>query len=1061
MRTLYLRLLLIISFSSASYAPLQAQVKIGTSPQTINSASILELESSNKAFVIPRMNSVQMSAITPLEGAMVYNTDEQCMHYYDGAAWINICEAFGNSFSITNDAVVNSSETILIQQTDNNYNLEVGLLNASNIQDGTMGTAKIVDLAVTVDKLAVNSVNNSKIQNRTIQPGKLAQGTAFQVLQTNLAGSAAIWATLDGSNITGSLLSNEQNATGTGDTSITVTNGDGATLKATQLRVTDSGITTIKLANDAVDNTKLADNAVQTLNIFNGTILEEDLADNAVTNIKIIDNAVGTLKIQDDAVTAAKINGDVAGIGLQQNTITGALEINPATVTGDGDITSTDLIVTGGTDAAFNDVTLTIADNAVTAAKINTDVAGEGLEKSTTTGALDVLVDNTTIQIDATNGLQVIPNGITLTQIANNAVTTAKIEDLTIVNEDIADRTISRLKLANGGAIGDILRWDGTNWVLANESALSITEAQNLANVLSFGTDANATTITNLGAPTNNDDAATKVYVDTQITANAADGSETEITIGGINSISGNGTTATPYLITATEAQTLTNVLALGANANATTITNLGAPTNNDDAATKVYVDTQITANAADGSETEITIGGINSISGNGTTATPYLITATEAQTLTNVLALGADANATTITNLGAPTNNNDAATKVYVDTQITANAADGSETEITIGGINSISGNGTTATPYLITATEAQTLTNVLALGADANATTITNLGAPTNNDDAATKVYVDTQISANAADGSETEINIGGINSISGNGTTATPYLITATEAQTLTNVLALGANANATTITNLGAPTNNDDAATKVYVDNNSLNLAADDLTQTNATNRDYNLNNGNLVFSGAGNVGIGTFPLSGPVNKLHVAGAIRSEGILNSNGTNGEPSYRFNGDADTGMYRIAADEIGFSVGGLEALNINETSNTTTITIREKLKLDGSLEDVNNSPGTIGQILSSTGTGTAWINPAVVAMGKANGGTSLNVNGATVTGSALFNTISVNFLTPRPNANYIIQLTVRGDNRIFVTGQTNTNFNIEIRTVNTNTLVVAEWFFTITDF
>ncbi|MBU2995014.1 hypothetical protein KO500_01145, partial [Cellulophaga baltica] len=209
------------------------------------------------------------------------------------------------------------------------------------------------------------------------------------------------------------------------------------------------------------------------------------------------------------------------------------------------------------------------------------------------------------------------------------------------------------------------------------------------------------------------------------------------------------GTTTNPYLITTTEAQNLTDVLTLGADANGTTITNLGTPINDADATTKLYVDDLVSANIADGSETNITVAGINTISGDGTTTNPYLITTTEAQNLTDVLTLGADANGTTITNLGTPTNDADATTKLYVDDLVSANIADGSETNITVAGINTISGDGTTTNPYLITATEAQNLTDVLTLGADANGTTITNLGTPTNDADATTKLYVDDAIS------------------------------------------------------------------------------------------------------------------------------------------------------------------------------------------------------------------------------------------------------------------------------------------------------------------------
>ncbi len=83
-------LVLFIIFASLS---IQAQVKIGQNPNSIDSASIVELESTDKAFVLTRLTTTQMQAIAPLNGALVYNTDTDCVHYFDGAAWNNLCSS--------------------------------------------------------------------------------------------------------------------------------------------------------------------------------------------------------------------------------------------------------------------------------------------------------------------------------------------------------------------------------------------------------------------------------------------------------------------------------------------------------------------------------------------------------------------------------------------------------------------------------------------------------------------------------------------------------------------------------------------------------------------------------------------------------------------------------------------------------------------------------------------------------------------------------------------------------------------------------------------------------
>ncbi len=81
-----------------------SQVKVGANPNTIDSASIMELESSNKALVLTRLNTSEMNNINPLNGAVIYNMDTACVHYFDGAQWINLCDVTNVSgFSFTDN----------------------------------------------------------------------------------------------------------------------------------------------------------------------------------------------------------------------------------------------------------------------------------------------------------------------------------------------------------------------------------------------------------------------------------------------------------------------------------------------------------------------------------------------------------------------------------------------------------------------------------------------------------------------------------------------------------------------------------------------------------------------------------------------------------------------------------------------------------------------------------------------------------------------------------------------------------------------------------------------
>jgi hypothetical protein len=77
-----------------------AQIGIGTT--TPNPSSVLDLTSTNKAFIAPRMNTAQRNAIAnPVAGMVVFNTDSTCIEIYRISGWFDICSAAA-SFSNTN-----------------------------------------------------------------------------------------------------------------------------------------------------------------------------------------------------------------------------------------------------------------------------------------------------------------------------------------------------------------------------------------------------------------------------------------------------------------------------------------------------------------------------------------------------------------------------------------------------------------------------------------------------------------------------------------------------------------------------------------------------------------------------------------------------------------------------------------------------------------------------------------------------------------------------------------------------------------------------------------------
>ena len=264
---------------------LTAQVKIGDNPQNLNPASLLELESTSRALVISRVTDAQMSAISPLRGALVYNTDQNCLHYYDGTAWVNICEALDDSFTTSTE-----DGTIVITQDGDNYDFSVGLIDSSNIPRNSIEGSDIAPGVIDSQHYANNSINPEEHFNG------LASNTRQIIIWNGTDWVYTLESDLQISEADGVIGNEVVDVT---DGTLT-RSGNGDAGDPYTLGVSPLGITENELANDAVTSNK----------ILNGTILDEDIANDAVTNEKIDASVVGTGLLQ-NASGALEVNNSV------------------------------------------------------------------------------------------------------------------------------------------------------------------------------------------------------------------------------------------------------------------------------------------------------------------------------------------------------------------------------------------------------------------------------------------------------------------------------------------------------------------------------------------------------------------------------------------------------------------------------------------------------------------------------------------------------------------------------------------------------------------------------
>lgn len=126
-----------------------AQIKIGTNGNNIQPSSLLELESANQGFLLPRMaNTIAIDALNPPNGMMIYRTTDPAGLYIRKNNQWEYITGFQNGDAVFNSLTVN------------------GPVTALTFSGPLTGNASTATLAIT----ATNS-NNSAVTNDVSNPG--------------------------------------------------------------------------------------------------------------------------------------------------------------------------------------------------------------------------------------------------------------------------------------------------------------------------------------------------------------------------------------------------------------------------------------------------------------------------------------------------------------------------------------------------------------------------------------------------------------------------------------------------------------------------------------------------------------------------------------------------------------------------------------------------------------------------------------------------------------------------------------------------------------------------
>jgi len=903
-------ILLLAFFAMSS---IYGQIKIGDNPQAIAPTSVLELESNDRVFVITRINTAQMDAIVPNQGAMVYNTDTQCIHYYDGTTWINLCDAV---FEIPDDSI--ESRHIIN-----------GGVNGIDIQNGSIGPGKLQNNSVTQDKLSENSVGAFALDNANINLSDFTNDLNLLTLSGDPENDIFI---------NGGIFYDEQPVLDAIDANTIAINNIGI-----------PNLNEVLQQGTIAGNLKIEGLATPTNPADAATKAYVDALGGENPNNELITDAVLTgtnLVITEAGIPHTVQLGSLAGGGSQNlaNVLTqgndaGAVKIiNLADPTlaqdaatkayvdsnsGGGSQNLTQVLTIGssaGNSKITNLLDPTLAQDAATKAYVDANGGSQNLSQvlaqGTDGGA--ALIKNildpvdpqdaaTMAYVDAavTGGGILLDGNLLIGDVNNNPVARVIGGDATISNLgalNINDGAITANKLDDMGANdGQILKWNNTAgiWEAANDATGA--PALNSGNIFVGDIGNNPQNVTMSGDATINNTGVIAV------SPNAIDTGKIDNNAILLEDLNQNG---------ATDGQILKWNNTAGAWETAA-----------DDAGAPALTDGNIFVGGAGNVPTDVAMSG--------------------------------DA---TIDNLGALTIENDAVAINMLDQM---GAADGEILKW-----NNTAGAWETAADDA--GTPALTDGNIFVGGAG-NVPTDVSMSGDATIDNLGALTIVDDAIALNMLDqNGATDGEILKWNNTAGAWETAADDA--GTPALTDGNIFVGGAGNVPTdvimsgdaTIDNLGALTIVDDAVSPTKIeesatDNQVLttdganvvwedaqNLGSSDLTLS--ANRTLDLDGNDLLFSGSGGIGIGTLPTDVLV-KLRVNGQIRGSTFRSGDGTVNLPAYRFENDANSGMFLAGPSELAFSTNSTEVIRIDATQNVgigtgAVINANAKLHVNGNI-------------------------------------------------------------------------------------------------------------------
>ena len=503
----------IIAFAALTSTQTFAQQGFGTN--TPDKSSAVDIVSTKRGLLIPRLDLTSTTSAGPVtnpaQSLLVYNKNTAAdvtpgFYYWENNKWVRVMSSnIAKTSSVIAGTTTHVTSAVSANDTNNTeYKVEVNesALKLQNI-GGNLNPNQIVtgtDKQVLVTKVDSNGelvsgwVNPSevigdgivvgdgltKVENKISLGGNVDDTVTF-----NLGTSGAIKI-----NNLPSLPENGAGAFNSNTGEILVMGADGIIKKASAESILSSAISNGEVSAKTLSTDgKIVIGNNEATSLANSVLVD--------TELKIKAGSIGTTDLANSSVTADKLNGGEGTDGrVAVSNADGTVTYQPLastlgkTLTTDGKIVIGSEGVSSLQNAVLVDTNLKIkegsitttelAEDAITASKINTDVAGAGLKQNATTGALEVDLSANGIAKGLTtdNVIQITGEGATSTSSSTESLLKEiglKIGENTITEYHIATGAVTSDEISNGTILPEDIKTGGNSKVIVTDASGNVT----------------------------------------------------------------------------------------------------------------------------------------------------------------------------------------------------------------------------------------------------------------------------------------------------------------------------------------------------------------------------------------------------------------------------------------------------------------------------------------------------------------------------------------------------------------------------------------------------------